>query len=41
MYTVTDVVDEPVVKVVDSCFQEVESGVQVDTSVVPVPETPR
>ncbi len=37
VYTVTEVVDAPVVKVVESCFQEAESGVQVETSVVPVP----
>ncbi|CAM5396498.1 hypothetical protein STENM327S_05425 [Streptomyces tendae] len=41
MYTVTEVVEEPVLKVAFSCFQEAESGVQVDTSVVPVPVTPR
>jgi len=41
VYTVTEVVEAPVVKVVVSCFQAAESGVQVDTSVVPVPVTPR
>lgn len=41
VYTVTEVVEAPVVKVVVSCFQEAESGVHVDTSVVPVPVAPR
>jgi hypothetical protein len=38
---VTEVVEEPVLNVVWSCFQEGVSGVQVETSVVPVPVTPR
>ena len=36
----TELVEAPVEKVVESCFQPLESGVHVETSVVPVPVAP-
>lgn len=41
VYTLTEVVEGPVLKVVVSCFHAPGDWVQVETSVVPVPEAPR
>ena len=41
MYTVTLVVEEPVVKLVDSSVHVVADGVQLSVSLVPVPLSPR